>query len=129
VMFFCSACSAGSNRFANGVAYAGLRTEVARFGVCAEAEFDCGLYGVRDVAALIVCARVLGTYGVLLLAGTSLRLFLVGVVVLLAFAESADFSGETKGLVRVLETLLSLRRFAVRGDAMLYLLRGLGELS
>jgi hypothetical protein len=61
---------------------------------------------------------------VLLSTGTLLRLLLVGVVVLLALAESADLSGETKGLVSVLEMLLSLRRFAVRGDAMLYLLRG-----
>lgn len=95
-----------------------------RIGVCAEAGFDCGLCGVRDVAALIVCARVLGTYGVLMFTGTPLRLLLEGVVVLLALAESADFSGETNGLVSVLETLLSLRRFAVRGDAMLCLSRG-----
>jgi hypothetical protein len=60
----------------------------------------------------------------LLFTGTLLRLLLEGVVVLSALAESADFSGETKGLVRVLETLLSLRRFAVRGEAMLSLLRG-----
>jgi hypothetical protein len=93
--------------------------------VLAEAEFDCGLWGVREVAALIVCARVLGAYGVLKFTGTLLRLLLEGVVVLLlALAESADFSGETKGLVRVLETWLSLRRFAVRGEAMLCLLRG-----
>jgi hypothetical protein len=106
------------------VEYAGRRTDVARFGVCAEAGFDCGRCDVRDVAALIVCARVLGTYGVLLSTDTLLRLLLVGVVVLLALAESADLSGETKGLVSVLEMLLSLRRFAVRGDAMLCLLRG-----
>ena len=63
-------------------------------------------------------------YGVLLSTGTLPRLLLVGVVVQLALAESADLSGETKGLVSVFEMLLSLRRFAVRGDAMLYLLRG-----
>lgn len=121
VISFCNDCSAGSKRFANGVEYAGLRVEFARAGVRAEAE---SLFGVRDVAALTVCARVLGTYGVLLFTCTSLRLLLVGVVVLLALAESTDLSGETKGLVSVLDALLSLRRFAVIGEAMLHLLRG-----
>jgi len=103
-----------------------LRTEFKRAGVRADVGFDCGLCGVLDVAALIVCARVLGTYAGLLFTGTSLRLLLEGVVVpvLLALAESALLSGETKGLVRVLEALLSLRRFAVIGEAMLCLLRG-----
>ena len=68
---------------------------------------------------------MLGAYGVLLFTGTLLRLLLEGVVVVvLALAESADFSGETKGLVSMLEALLSLRRFAVRDDAILRLLRG-----
>jgi len=101
-----------------------LRTEFERTGVKADVGFDCGLCGVRDVAALIVCARVLGTYAGFLSTGNSLSLLLEGVVVLLTLAESADLSGETKGLVRVLEALLSLRRFAVIGEAMLYLLRG-----
>jgi hypothetical protein len=61
VIAFCTACSAGSERFANGVEYAGLRTELERTGVMAEGLLDRGLDDGVEVAALMVCARVLGT--------------------------------------------------------------------
>lgn len=63
----------------------------------------------------MVWARVLGTYEGVLVAITLVRAVLEGVLF-----GTADFNGETKGLLRALEALLSLRRFAVSGEAMIH---------
>lgn len=63
-----------------------------------------------DTEGLMVCARVLGVYGVVLIA---LRLSISGTLVVDDFLK-----GDTNGLASVLVALLSLRRLTASGEDM-----------